>query len=29
VRAEYTGLVTAIADRGFETVFQERGVSLG
>nr|WP_239640331.1 ATP-binding protein [Halorubrum terrestre] len=29
VRAAYTGLVTAIADRGFETVFQERGVSLG
>ena len=28
VRAEYTGLVTAIADRGFETVFQERGVAL-
>ncbi|ELZ39202.1 hypothetical protein C463_17323 [Halorubrum californiense DSM 19288] len=29
VQAAYTGLVTAIADRGFETVFQERGVSLG
>ena len=28
VRAAYTGLVTTIADRGFETVFQERGVSL-
>ena len=28
VQAAHTGLVTAIADRGFETVFQERGVSL-